>query len=171
MPEQSVLSGKLPQELTPELIRLGENLLDESRDALGWLTSKTRNVVSYSDPNVRKRVQGELDHAVGLLSVAHLMSPFEAALPSEYWSKILDSSEVERLLAYRHIRRCISNGIQHSRPVEDADAFNAVMASEKPIRGITEYNESSISLEPEIAHDLGAFLREIIDKALAAANS
>jgi hypothetical protein len=107
----SRLAGKLPHSLSSGLTTLGQELVTQNQDALGWLCSQTRNAVTYSDPLARQRVQSNLDHAVGLLCVAHIMALFEKYLPYNYWPELLNQDELQRLIAYRHIRNCAATDL------------------------------------------------------------
>ena len=68
-------------EITQELFEKVQNLTSEfqplAQGAFGFFTTKTRYAVSYNDPEIRNKVQDELDHAVALLAIAHLMTIFE----------------------------------------------------------------------------------------------
>lgn len=165
----SSLMGKLPASLTPGLLDLGRDLANQNQDALGWLCSTTRNVVTYSDPETRKRVQSNLDHAVGMLCVAHVMAAFEKGFPSDYWSNVLSESEILRLKAYRHIRGCASNGFTGDRPTTDYNEFDLVMTT-SPLRGVISHKENSIFLAPDIVNDLCVLVRGITDRAIVAAH-
>lgn len=167
---RSRLMGSLPPSLGPGLLVLGKELITQNQDALGWLCSTTRNVVTYSDPATRQRVQRNLDHAVGLLCVAHLMALFEQKFPSIYWPTILDPQEVERLGAYRHIRNCAANGFTGARPSADHEAFNAIMNSCHPLRGVLSYTDDAIELSPDVLSDLCVLVREITNRAIVAAH-
>ena len=78
----------MPEELeiTQELFEKVQNLTSELQPllqgAFGFFTTKTRYAVSYQDIEVRKKVQDELDHAVALLAIAHVMTIFEDSFPS-----------------------------------------------------------------------------------------
>lgn len=166
----SRLAGKLPQSLSSGLTTLGQELVTQNQDALGWLCSKTRNAVTYSDPQTRQRVQDNLDHAIGLLCVAHIMAVFEKYLPCNYWPALLTQEELQRLKAYRHIRNCAANGFTGLRPTADHAEFNTVMASQHPLRGVMEYTDASIFLSPDVLNDLSAFVRRVSNMAIVAAH-
>jgi hypothetical protein len=166
----SSLMGKLPASLSPGLLVLGQELATQNQDALGWLCSTTRNVVSYSDPQTRQRVQHNLDHAVGLLCVAHIMAVFELGFPNIYWPVILDPADVRRLFAYRHIRCCAANGFTGVRPQDDYADFDLVMASDLPLRGVINHTDKAIVLSLDVLSDLSLFTREVINKAIVAAH-
>lgn len=165
----STLMGTLPASLSPGLLALGQELATQNQDALGWLCSTTRNVVSYSDPQTRQRVQHNLDHAVGLLCVAHSMAVFESGFPNIYWPVLLDPPEVRRLNAYRHIRCCAANGFTGVRPSDDYADFDLVMASDLPLRGVISHTDKVIVLSLDVLSDLSVLIREVINKAIVAA--
>jgi len=166
----SSLMGKLPAPLSPGLLVLGQELATQNQDALGWLCSTTRNVVPYSDPEASKRVQRNLDHAVGMLCVAHIMAVFEAGFPGNYWPALLSSHDVQRLKAYRHVRNCAANGFTGTRPPADYADFDSVMTSSCPLRGVISYTDNSLVLSTDVLSDLCVLVREITNKAIVAAH-
>lgn len=166
----SSLMGKLPASLIPGLIVLGQELVTQNQDALGWLCSTTRNVVTYSDPATRQRVQHNLDHAVGLLCVAQMMAVFEAGFPRNYWPALLNSHEVQRLNAYCHIRSCAANGFTGARPLTDHADFDLVMTSSCPLSGVINYTDRTIELSLDVISELSILVREITNKAIVAAH-
>jgi hypothetical protein len=162
--------GKLPASLAPGLQVLGQEIATQNQDAFGWLCSTTRNVVTYADPATRQRVQRNLDHAVGLLCVAHMMAVFEAGFPCNYWPALLSSHDVQRLNAYRHIRNCAANGFTGDRPQADHADFGSVMTSNSPLRGVISYTHDTIVLSQDVLSDLCALIQDITNRAIVAAH-
>lgn len=166
---ESTLMGKLPPALTPGLLALGQDVVRQNQDALAWLCSGVRNVVTYSDPEIRNTVQRRLDHSVGMLCVAQIMTDFENGFPSVYWSAILSESEIQRLKAYRHIRACISNGISGTRVSTDYSEFDLVMV-ENGLRGVVNYDKNSFVLSQDVLNDLCILVRTLVDRAIVASH-
>ena len=156
------------QNLKETLVKLGQTWQVETQDAYGHLTSKTRHAVGVSDPETRARIQGNLDHAVGLLCVAHAMTLFEKGFPSEFWPKYLEDSEVQILKAYRHLRRCAANGFVGDRVDEDREDFDAVMTSDQRFQGVDKFDENTLRLTERITSEVMPFLQMATNKALVA---
>lgn len=153
-----------------DLVELGRELLTHGQDATGWLCTKTRNVVEYSDPAIRARVQKDLDHSVALVSIAHLMAAVEQRFPETYWSVVLDKDDVELLEALRHVRHCAANGFTGLRPEPDRAAFDSVMA-DRPLQGVLVSEPTRLLLTTDIVFDASRLLRAVVDRAVVAAHS
>ena len=85
---------EVTQELYDKVVALTGELQPLSQGAFGFFTTKTRHAVSYQDIETRNKVQGELDHAVSLLAIAHAMTIFEDSFPSIYWEEIIEDTEI-----------------------------------------------------------------------------
>ena len=162
---------ELPENIMNDLVELGQILLKQSQDAFGYLHSSTRHVIGYSDPEERNRVQNNLNHAVSLLSVAHVMSIFEQKLPSIYWNLVLEPNDIELIKAYRHIRQCACNGFTGIRSDIDYLEFDSIMTSDTPLSGIEFYDDKSIVLNEHIGLNALEFIRRITDKAIVSASN
>jgi len=150
------------QNLTRELQPL-------SQGAFGFFTTKTRHAVSYNDPEIRKKVQDELDHAVALLAIAHVMTIFEDSLPSNYWEEIIDDPETYNILkAYKHIRNSTVNGFTGCRSKDDDEynCFNQVMNSSNPLKGVKSFNDDKIFLAESAGNYSHTFIANLMNKII-----
>ena len=157
MPEELVITRELfnkVQKLTGELQPLLQG-------AFGFFSTKTRHAVSYEDPDTRKKVQDELDHAVALLAIAHVMTIFEDSFPNKYWEEIINDAENYNIIkAYKHIRNSTVKGFTgyRSNDDEEYDYFNQVMNSNNPLKGVKSFDDKKIFL----AESAGIFAHSFI---------
>jgi len=167
----STKNGTLPASLQADLLKLGQTLLNENQAAVTWLATKTANVVSYSDPTARARVQSELDNAVAFVCVAHLMTLFEDHFPEAHWVALVEPDDLKRLLALKHLKACTRLGINGRRVPENAADFDAaVSASPALIPGVISSSASEIRLSTQIAPAACACLQPITQHAVVAAH-
>lgn len=157
-------------EITQELFEKVQNLTRElqplSQGAFGFFTTKTRFAVSYQDIEIRNKVQDELDHAVALLAIAHVMTIFENSFPSEFWEEIINDTEKYNILkAYKHIRNSTVNGFTGYRSIDDDEYnyFNQVMSSSNPLQGIKSYDEKNILLDESAGNFAHSFITELMN--------
>lgn len=124
--------------------------------------------MQYNVPEVRNKVQAELDHAVALLSIAHVMTIFEDNFPYVFWEDILGECEDYFVLrACRHIRNCSINGFTGQRTRDDDSTyFDNVMESDAQLKGIKEFNEEQFSLTESAGNYIYAFLSRLTDEIL-----
>ncbi len=84
-------------EITQELVNKVQNLTSKlqplSQGAFGYFTNNTQYTISYQDDEIRKKVQDELDHAVALLAIAHVMTIFENSFSYQYWEEIINDTK------------------------------------------------------------------------------
>lgn len=158
---------EITQEIFDRFLKFTSELQQQSQDAFGFFSTKTRHAVGYSDPIKRKEVQEKLDHAVGLLAVAHVMALFEDSFPQEYWTDIIDDdSNYKTLMAYRHVRHCAANGFTGKRPDEDHEFFDEIMNSESPLRGVDSFESDELFLEESVGNYAHTFLSGLMNKII-----
>lgn len=157
-------------EVTPELfdkvVKLSGELQPLLQGAFGFFTTKTRFAVSYQDTDTRNRVQDELDHAVALLAIAHVMTIFEDNFPSSYWEEIInDTEKFDTLKAYKHIRNSTINGFTGSRSNDDEyDHFKQVMNSNNPLRGVKSFDDENFFLTESAGNFAHSFITDLMNK-------
>ncbi len=165
----------MPEELeiTQELFEKVQNLTRElqplSQGAFGFFTTKTRYAVSYNDQEIRNKVQDELDHAVALLAIAHVMTIFEESFSSKYWEEIIDDTEnYDSLKAYKHIRNSTVNGFTGYRSIDDDEYnyFNQVMNSDKPLIGVNSFDDKKIFLAESAGNFAHSFITALLNKII-----
>lgn len=165
----------MPEELevTQELFDKVQNLTRELQPllqgAFGYFTTKTRHAVSYNDPEIRTKVQDELDHAVALLAIAHVMTIFEDSFPSNYWEEIINDTEKYNILkAYKHIRNSTVNGFTGYRSKDDDEyiCFNEVMYSNNPLKGVKSFNDEKIFLAESAGNYTHTFITDLMNKII-----
>lgn len=164
MPEELVIT----QEIFEKVQNFTGELQPMLQGAYGFFTTKTRHAVSYQDLEVREKVQSELDHAVSLLAIAHLMTKFEDSFPIEFWESIIDDAEeYNKLKAYKHIRTSTKNGFTGYRS-EDAEFeyFNQVMGSNNPLNGIKHFDDNKIFLAESAGNYAHTFITGLMNKII-----
>jgi len=165
MPEEL----EITQELFDKVQSLTGELQPLLQGAFGFFTTKTRYAVSYSDPEVRNKVQDELDHAVALLAIAHVMTIFEDCFPSQYWEEIINDTENYNILkAYKHIRNSTVNGFigHRSKDDDEYDYFDDVMNSSNPLKGVKEFDDEKISLAESAGNFAHSFITDLTNKII-----
>jgi len=165
------MSEKL--EVTPELFKKVQNLTSKlqplSQGAFGFFTTKTRFAIPYQDIETRKKVQDELDHAVALLAIAHVMTIFEDSFPCQYWEEIINDTEKYNILkAYKHIRNSTVNGFTGYRSINDDEYnyFTQVMCSVNPIKGVKSFDDKKIFLAEMSGNFAHSFLTDLMNKII-----
>lgn len=155
-------------EITQGLFDNVQRILGEfqplSQGAFGFFSTQTRHAVSYQNLEIRERVQNELDHAVALLGIAHVMSIFEENFPNTYWDEIItDQDSLNKLKAYKHIRNITVNGFTGKRTMDDNeyDFFNEVMNSEKPLQGVKSFSDEKVLLTESAGIFAHTFISDI----------
>jgi len=157
------------QELFEKVQTLASELQPLSQGAFGYFTTKTRHAISYQDIEVRNRVQEELDHAVALLAIAHVMTIFEENFPIKYWEEIIsDTEDYNKLKAYKHIRNSTVNGFTGNRSKDDDEYsyFNQVMDSDNPIDGVMRFNDEKIFLTESSGNYIHTFITNLMNKII-----
>lgn len=159
---------EVTQEVFDKVLNITIELQPLSQGAFGFFTTKTRHAVTYSDPETRKKVQAELDHAVALLAIAHVMTIIEDGFPIQYWEEIVDDVENYSMLkAYKHIRNSTINGLTGNRCDDDEfDHFDKVMSSTNPIRGVASYDNKNILLAESAGNYAHSLLTIIMNKVI-----
>lgn len=158
-------------EITQGLFDNVQRILGEfqplSQGAFGFFTTKTRYAVSYQDIEIREKVQNELDHAVALLAIAHVMTIFEDNFPSTYWEEIIiDQENLKKLKAYKHIRNITINGFTGNRTANDYEynIFNQVMNSGTPLQGVKSFDEDKVLLTESAGNFAHSFLTRLTNE-------
>ena len=159
---------EITQEIYENAVSFMGELQPMLQGAFGFFTTKTRNAVTYEDPLIREKVQNELDHAVSLLAIAHLMTKFEDGFPFELWVSIINDPEKLNILnAYKHISNSAIKGFSGYR-LRDAEfeCFNQVMTSENPLKGIKFYDDNKIFLAEAAGNYAHTFITDIMNKII-----
>ncbi|MEH6504373.1 MAG: hypothetical protein V7682_10795 [Cycloclasticus sp.] len=160
---------EVTQELFNKVVNLTGELQPLSQGAFGFFTTKTRHAVSYQDLEVRKKVQGELDHAVALLAIAHVMTIFEDSFSIEYWEEIINDTELfGKLKAYKHIRNSTVNGFTGYRSIGDDEYnyFNQVMNSNSPLKGVEIFDDKNIFLTEGAGNFAHSFITDLMNRII-----
>ncbi len=157
--------------LRQQLAKLGQTLGSETQSANAHLATRCRNAISYSDPDTRQRIQSDLNHAVGLFSVAHVMTVLELGFPPHCWDELLDQEDILTLHALQHLRASAGNGLSGLRAKECHEQFDAVMASKDPIRGVKSFDNAKVRLEEQVGMYAATTLQQIVNKALVRAHA
>ena len=166
---QMLFGGSGGQELFEKVQNLTRKLQPLSQGAFGYFTTKTRYAVSYQDVELRNRVQEELDHAVALLSIAHVMTIFEDNFPIQYWEEIINDTEgYDKLKAYKHIRNSTVQGFTGNRSENDEEYeyFDNVMSSDNPIDGVRSFNDKKIFLTESSGNYVHTFITNLTNKII-----
>ena len=161
---------EITQELFNKVLNLTSKLQPLSQGAFGYFTTKTRFAISYQDVETRKKVQDELDHAVALLAIAHVMTIFEDSFPCKYWEEIINDTEKYNMLkAYKHIRNSTVNGFTGYRSSGDKEYgyFTQVMKSNSPIKGVKSFNDEKIFLAESSGNFAHSFITDLMNKIIA----
>jgi len=160
-------------EITQEIFNKVQNLTSKlqplSQGAFGYFTTKTRFAISYQDVETRKKVQDELDHAVALLAIAHVMTIFEDSFPYQYWEEIInDTEKYNTLKAYKHIRNSTVNGFTSYRSIGDDEYsyFTQVMESNSPIEGVKSFDDKKIFLAERSGNFAHSFITDLMNKII-----
>ena len=159
-------------EITKSLLDKVGKMIQEtlvlSQRSFGQFITKTSHAVSLPDPKATAEWQENLDHAVSLLAICHVMSIFEDAFPKECWEDYIpDSQDYEKLMAYKHIRNCASNGFTGKRELNDLKErgyFNKVMKSAYKLQGISSFSSRKITLGKMAAYDANIFITVVSNK-------
>ncbi|MBO6607402.1 hypothetical protein [Psychroserpens sp.] len=164
------MSGTLTydQNLLDKFSKFTGELQQELQGVFGYMSTALRYAVTIGDSAIRQRIQGELNHAVGLFSVAHLMGRFEKVLPKAYWHEVVvDANDLERILAYRHISLSGHKGFSGDRVNEDRASFDSVMAGPNPILGVESFTTQKIVLTENFGIHAHQFLYPLSNMILA----
>ena len=161
---------EVTQELLDKVSKFSGELQPLLQGAFGFFTTKTRFAVSYQDIDIRNKVQGELDHAVALLAIAHVMTIFEDSFPNNYWEEIINDSDSYNILkAYKHIRNSTIKGFTGFRSDDDGDeydCFNQVMNSNNPLKGIKSFDDKKIFLAESAGSFAHSFITGLMNKII-----
>ena len=161
--------------LREDLLELYSHLVTQNGGgAWGWLYSSTKNSVSYSDPDAREKVQHELDHLAGTAIILAQFALVEEYWPTKRWTlDLVDADDLERLLAFRHIRNSAAHSGTYGRATRNTDeiaAFDSVMMrsnSDGRIQGVTRHSKDEIQVDQSAGSDLVAFTQRVVQLAVA----
>ncbi len=142
-----------------EMTNLNAKLQQLAQQAPAHLYNMTRGVRGDSRQH-QIEIQAELDQMVGLYSVLHTVKLFESHWPYRQWDhqcpnppggsmvRAMSQEDLERMLAYRHVRHVAAHGMdgrrfdEHGRAIgQHLQEFETVMASANRI--------AAVSLTPE----------------------
>ncbi|MEW8350658.1 MAG: hypothetical protein AB2689_21655 [Candidatus Thiodiazotropha taylori] len=160
---------EINQEVFDKVVKLSAELQPLLQGAFGFFTTKTRFAVSYQDVDIRTKVQEELDHAVAILAIAHLLTIFEDSFPNNYWEEIINDAEsYNMLLAYKHIRNSTITGFTGFRSTDDDeyDHFNQVMNSNDPIKGVKSFDDNKIFLSESAGNFAHTFITGLMNNII-----
>lgn len=164
MPEEL----EITREIFEKTLKFTGELQPLLQGAFGFFTTKTRHAVSYQDLEIREKVQSELDHAVSLLAIAHLMTMFEDSFPFEYWESVInDTEKYNTLKAYKHIRNSTVKGFTGYRSNDDEyDCFDQVMASDNPLKGVKHFDDKKMFLAESSGNYAHSFITELMNEII-----
>lgn len=95
------------------------------QEGLGHLLTSSRNVITYSDPDIRNRVQNNLDHIIEGAGLTYLFALWEEFGLNNIEQQFLLDNELEVLRAYKHLRHSYSHGIDGARANQNRSHFEA----------------------------------------------
>ncbi len=153
---------------TKQLLALQKRLMDES-NMLGWLCTVHRNRVHYqNNPEASKEIQGQLNQATNLISLAYIWALLDEHGFNEHNKWISANNRLE-LKAWKHVRHTgahapggRANGYYHE--------FDKFMAS--PGSGVSglrqncEFTGSSITLKDGMNYRFFQFVQDLVQTAI-----
>lgn len=153
--------------LQDSLIRLMNILVSLHQEEVGWLYSSIRYSVNSQNPQDRIRIQDRLNHATGGVLIVYLFALFETYFEKNEWNKYLKADELEKLLAFRHIRHSIAHGFNGSRADGHRTEFDKVMKSPTTkITGVIKFDHDSITLAPEVGIQCLEYMKNLSLKCI-----
>lgn len=154
--------------LQNSLIKLMSVLGSLHQEEVGWLYSSIRHSVNYPNPQDRIRIQDRLNHATGGVLVVYLFALFETYFEKNDWNEYLKPDELEKLLAFRHIRHSIAHGFNGTRADGHRTEFDRVMSSPTTrITGVKKFDNDSITLAPEVGIQCLDYMKDLSQKCVA----
>lgn len=155
-------------EETQQLLALQKRLMDES-DMIGWLCTVHRNSVNYNNnPSAAKKVQGQLNHASNLISLAYIWALLDEQGFNEnnHWIKSSDRLELK---AWKHVRHTGAHA-PGKRANGYVDEFNEFMeGSNQGKSGLKQnckYTDSSILLSDGMNYRFFQFVQHLVQLAI-----
>ena len=140
------------------------------RDCIGALDWKFDSVFAPIQISVGEFAEQRAHLSNQLLSstVKGMLIIYWFTVWEQYFSRsdednFIDSENLERLKAYRHIRHSAAHGMDLRRARQCRNEFESIMASETPILGVS-FDQKKIDLsESEAAADCRDHLRRCVD--------
>lgn len=158
---------KNPEE-TQKLLGIQKRLMDES-DMIGWLCTVHRNKVEYkNNPVAAKEIQGQLNNASNLISLAYVWALLDEHGFNENnnWIKLNDRLELK---AWKHVRHTGAHA-PGGRAHRYFNEFNQFMESDYPglsgLRQNCSYTENSITLIDGMNYRFFQFITNLLNTAI-----
>ena len=136
-------------------------LLKKLPDSYFPITSTYNAINKYDFSHLPAEVRAATKQGVKVLNlgmmIVYLFALFESYLDWEDWKDLDDPKDeaykepyaeifpiIDRLKAYRHIRHSFSHKPNGERANRQSEEFDAIMASERPLKGVSVNSENCI---------------------------
>ena len=150
-------------------LALKTRLMNE-KDMIGWLCTVHRNKVQYENAPAKtvKKIQGQLNRASNLLSLAYLWALLEEGGFNENCTWVSESDRLE-LKAWKHVRHTGAHA-PGGRARGYYSEFDQFMTQKEQgasgLRQNCKWDANSIELTDGMNHSFFSFASNLIDKAL-----
>lgn len=157
-------------EKTKKLLNLYSRLTNE-RDMIGWLCTMHQNRVIYpNNPDATRRIQEQLNHASGLVSLVYIFALLEEGDFFSEGIKLISPEKKLELLAWKHIRHTGAHA-PGGRASSYYSEFNKFMKSSEPgLSGLKQnctFTDVSISLNPVMSWKFYEFVSNLVQSTVS----